>query len=95
MRSTMSGFVSSMNTFSIGKALIYLGGGRLKKEDSVNHSVGIEMCKKIGEAVHVGDVICRVYFESEEKKDAALPLLFDSITISDTYEKNPLVYTIM
>lgn len=95
MRSSMTGVVRSVNTFSIGKALIYLGGGRLKKEDTIQHSVGIEMCKKIGDAVSIGDVVCRIYFDNENKKDAALPLLFDAITISDTYEKNPLIYTVL
>lgn len=95
MRSSMTGVIRSVDTFSIGKALIYLGGGRLKKEDSINHAVGIEMCKKIGDNVSVGDVLCRVYFDSEAKKDTALPLLFNAITIGDAYEKKPLIYSVL
>ncbi len=93
MRSPVPGYIHSMDTYSIGKALIYLGGGRLKKEDSINHDVGIELCKKVGDQVAIGDVLCRVYYDNDIKKDNALPLLLEGITIRETYEKFPLIYS--
>ena len=48
---TQPGFVSAMQCEQIGTACVILGGGRERKEDSVDSSVGIVLHKKVGDAV--------------------------------------------
>lgn len=54
------GVVSVCNAQAIGEAVRLLGGGRLKKEDSVDLSVGIEVLCKIGDPVEKGQPLLRI-----------------------------------
>ncbi len=40
-----------MDTLSLGMAVVHLGGGRIKKTDSLDSSVGITFYKKTGDKV--------------------------------------------
>jgi pyrimidine-nucleoside phosphorylase len=52
-----SGFVTRCDARQIGVAAMGLGAGRTRKEDDVDHGVGIELVAKLGEEVHEGDVL--------------------------------------
>lgn len=58
-----SGFVSAIDTFTLGSAISEIGGGRIKAEDKVDHAVGFACSVKIGDKVKKGDplgvLICR------------------------------------
>src|SRR6476661_1213149 len=49
--SAKKGFISSMQCEQIGTACVILGGGRERKEDSVDPAVGIVLHKKVGDAL--------------------------------------------
>ena len=51
------GYITSMNTEGIGVAAGLLGAGRETKESEIDFSAGIQMKKKIGDAVKKGDVL--------------------------------------
>lgn len=51
------GYVHSIQSEQMGYASLVLGGGRLRKEDSVDPSVGIVLHKKVGNSVHRNDPI--------------------------------------
>src|SRR4029077_3371083 len=51
VRSTAGGFVTGTLCDQFGIALAILGGGREKKEDSIDHAVGLEFHKRIGDRV--------------------------------------------
>jgi thymidine phosphorylase len=93
IRSKQDGRILEMDTFSMGKALIYLGGGRLKKGDSINHHVGMELHVKRGDSVRVGDPLLTLFYADEAKKASVMSLLEKSIMIGEReYEENPLIY---
>ena len=93
IRSKQDGRVLEIDTFSMGKALIYLGGGRLKKGDSIDHSVGMELQVKKGDSVCVGDPLLTLFYTDETKKASVMGLLEKSIMIGDReYEEKPLIY---
>jgi len=77
-----SGYVSAINTESIGTAGVLLGAGRMKKEDTVDHSAGILVHKKIGNAVNQGDALATLYFNTEDTR--AFSLVLDAYSIADT-----------
>ena len=63
---------------------VLLGGGRAKKEDSVDPSVGIIVHKKLGDAVTAGEPLCTVHYNSAERLERARPLILESYKIEAT-----------
>lgn len=61
VRATRSGYISKIDVYRIGMLLVQLGGGRMKKEDTIDPSCGFRICKKIGDKVKKGDVITEIY----------------------------------
>ena len=54
VRADKGGYIASMQCEQIGTACVILGGGRGRKEDSVDPSVGIILHKKVGDQVAAG-----------------------------------------
>lgn len=61
VRAEKEGYIVSIDTESIGMASLYLGGGRVRKEDEIDHEVGLSVEKKLGDKVFKGDVLARLY----------------------------------
>ncbi len=80
---THRGYVSSINTQEIGNAVVKLGGGRLKKDDEIDKSVGIEVCKKIGDFVEAGETIIIVHANEERKAKSVVGMIQDAYEYSD------------
>jgi pyrimidine-nucleoside phosphorylase len=96
VRSTDNGFVSAVDCHAVGVASVVLGGGRAKKEDSVDPAVGIVMHKKLGDRVKVDDPLCTVHYNSEVRAEQAMALIDKSFFISSSMpEKKSLVHRII
>jgi pyrimidine-nucleoside phosphorylase len=80
--SLTSGFVAEINCQAVGTASVILGGGRAKKEDAVDPSVGIVVHRKLGEAVVAGESLCTIHYNSETQADEAAALLRKSFRIA-------------
>ncbi len=65
--SPKTGYIKELKAEEIGKISAYLGAGRIKKEDVIDKSVGIEICKKIGDKVEKGEILAIVYSNDEKK----------------------------
>ena len=78
-----SGFVTAIRCEQVGVASMTLGGGREKKEDSVDPGVGLVLEKKIGDAVEAGESLCAIHYNSEGKLVPAARLLAQSFEIGD------------
>jgi thymidine phosphorylase len=68
--SSSAGYVQRIATTAIGEAALGLGAGRLRKEDEIDHAVGILCLAKRGQAVAAGDVIAEVHARTEDSADA-------------------------
>ena len=91
-----SGYVTGIMCEQIGTAGVLLGGGRAKKEDSVDPAVGIIVRKKLGDRVTAGDALCTVHYNSAERVEQALPLILKSYTIAETPpELPPQIYRVL
>jgi len=82
--STGKGFIGRIQCEQIGKACVILGGGREKKEDSVDPAVGIELHKKVGDSVRAGEPICTIYYNSQSRAAQAKLLIENSYHIAET-----------
>jgi pyrimidine-nucleoside phosphorylase len=80
--SSRAGYVESIVCEHVGTACVILGGGRERKEDSVDPAVGIVVHKKIGDAVSVGESLCTIHCHSDAQASRAKTLLEDSYHIA-------------
>jgi thymidine phosphorylase len=60
-----------------------LGGGRERKEDSVDPGVGLTLEKKIGDKVEAGANLCTVHYNLDSRLPHAVRLLNESFEIGD------------
>jgi pyrimidine-nucleoside phosphorylase len=63
--SESAGYISGTNCMEFGIALAILGGGREKKEDRIDHGVGLEFHKKIGDRVASGEPLVTIHYNSD------------------------------
>jgi pyrimidine-nucleoside phosphorylase len=95
--SPKSGYVGSMQCEQIGTACVILGGGRERKEDSVDPSVGIVLHKKVGDRVAAGEPLATIYYNAEARAARARQLIEASCKIMDAapVAKRPLIHRII
>src|SRR5438552_11335122 len=87
VRSPSNGFLSATNCMEFGIALAMLGGGREKKEDAIDHSVGLEFHKRIGDRVTVGETLVTIHYNSDAKLQEASQRIEQSFVF--THERCP------
>ena len=96
VKSAKAGCIASMQCEQIGTACVILGGGREKKEDSVDPAVGIVLHKKVGDPVSAGDSLATIYYNAEDRAVRAKQRIESSIEISDVAPvKRPLVHQVI
>ncbi len=78
-----NGFVTAIHCEQVGTASMALGGGREKKEDSVDPSVGLVLQKKVGDSVKAGEDLCTVHYNLDSRLVHAMRLLSESFAIGD------------
>lgn len=81
--SQASGYVEKIESEAVGTACVVLGGGREKKENSVDPAVGIVLHKKVSDRVAARDALCTVYYNDEARMARAKHLLQESYSIGD------------
>jgi len=82
--SSTSGFLAATNCMEFGIALAMLGGGRETKEDKIDHGVGLEFHKRIGDRVEKGEPLVTIYYNSAAKLDEVKARIAAAFTFSDT-----------
>jgi pyrimidine-nucleoside phosphorylase len=95
--SPRAGYVTAIQCESIGTACVILGGGREKKEDSVDPAVGISLHKKVGDQVTAGEPLCTIHYNSEALAMRAKDLIEESYRIANAppAQKRPLVHRVI
>jgi pyrimidine-nucleoside phosphorylase len=74
-----------------------LGGGREKKEDKIDHGVGLEFHKRIGDRVEKDEPLATIHYNSDAKLAEAKALIASSYHIGESAprEKRPLIRRIL
>jgi pyrimidine-nucleoside phosphorylase len=95
--SAQAGFIAGMQCEQIGTACVILGGGRERKEDSVDPSVGIVLQKKVGDAVSAGEPLATIHYNDKPRAERARQLIAASYEISDgaPKTKRPLIHRVI
>lgn len=95
--SAKAGYVGSIQCEQVGTACVILGGGRERKEDSVDPAVGIVLHKKVGDRVAAGEPVATIYYNAEAKATRARQLIEASYVVKDSAPttKRPLIHRII
>jgi pyrimidine-nucleoside phosphorylase len=93
VRSERPGFISKLDARVVGQTSVEMGAGRVKKEDRIDHSVGILVHKKVGEPVETGEPLFTLHAASESEAISAESRLSEAVIIEDSpCEPLPLFY---
>src|SRR5215469_9193460 len=95
--SQTSGYIGATNCEQLGIALAMLGGGREKKEDKIDHAVGLEFHKRIGDRVEKSEKLVTLHYNDGAKLAEAKSLIASSYVVNESapLEKRPLVRRII
>jgi pyrimidine-nucleoside phosphorylase/thymidine phosphorylase len=97
VQSSKAGYLSSIQCEQVGTACVILGGGRERKEDSVDPAVGIVLHKKVGDRVEAGEPIATIYYNTEAKATRAKQLIAESCAVTDAppATRRPLIHRVI
>jgi pyrimidine-nucleoside phosphorylase len=79
--SSASGTIVTTNCERFGIALAMMGGGRETKEDRIDHAVGLEFHKRIGERIEKGEPLATIHYNSDAKLAEAKRMVAESFVI--------------
>ena len=65
LKASQNGYIKEIDSYKIGEYCMNLGAGRKRKEDSINHKVGIILKKKIGDYIEEGENLAIVHTDDE------------------------------
>ena len=89
-----AGYVTKMTADEIGIAAMLLGGGRQAKTDVIDYAVGIELHKKVGDAVAEGESLLTIHSNSTDVANIK-ELLYNNIEIGTDAQPIQLVHKII
>ncbi|RWN34820.1 MAG: thymidine phosphorylase [Mesorhizobium sp.] len=81
VKATENGFVTGIATRDIGLAVVGLGGGRIRPDDSIDHAVGITRLLPVGAEVRAGEALALVHARNASDAEAAAAAVLSAYTI--------------
>jgi pyrimidine-nucleoside phosphorylase len=95
--SVVGGYISGTDCEQFGIALAMLGGGREKKEDRIDHAVGLQFHKRIGDRVEDGEPLATIHYNNGTRLAEAQHLISASYFVSpDAPQKSgPLIRRVL
>ena len=95
LKSSKEGYIEEINAEEVGKVVCELGAGRVRKEDEIDYTVGIKLCKKVSNKVSIGEDLVVIYANDNEKLQIAKKKLQEIIKVSmEKVEANPTIFGI-
>ncbi|HQU85842.1 MAG TPA: thymidine phosphorylase [Pyrinomonadaceae bacterium] len=79
-----SGFVSEIDTCALGNAIVEIGGGRTKAEDSVDAAVGFACEKYVGDEINAGEPLGILYCRAENQAHLISEKMQNAYKISES-----------
>ena len=90
-----SGYITSLDSETVGKAAGMTGAGRETLKDEIDYSAGILLDRKYGDRVEKGERLATLYGSPDRLEDAAAALLSAYSYGSAKPPEKPLVYKII
>jgi len=95
--SSADGFIAAIQCEQLGVAAVVLGGGREKKDDTIDPAVGLEFHKRIGDAVARGEPLCTLHYNAEGRLEEAKRLVETAYLIRPEKPRDipPLIHRVI
>ena len=77
------GYLTGYATRAIGVAVVEMGGGRRKREDDIDHAVGLDRIVPVGSSVDRGATLARIHARDEATLARARNAFLAATTIGD------------
>jgi pyrimidine-nucleoside phosphorylase len=83
IKAERSGFIARIDARVVGETSVEMGAGRIRKEDKIDHSVGILVHKKVGDPIRAEEVVFTLHAADEGSAFAAQNRLKEALDIQD------------
>lgn len=91
-----SGYLTALDTFAVGNAIIELGGGRRIVGAPLNMAVGFSQFAALGTELDEQTPLCLVHAANEADADKVTELVLDACTTStEALSTNPIIAEIL
>jgi thymidine phosphorylase len=89
------GYVRELRAREVAAVAMELGAGRERKEDPVDHAVGVVCLAKCGDGVEPGEPLAEIHARDEAAAESAAAALLAAYEIGDEPEPRPLVLDVL
>ena len=90
------GFVQAIAATAVGEVALRLGAGRSRKEDDIDHAVGVVCLAKRGRPVREGEALAEVHARTEDAASRAVEDISAAYLLgSDPPEERPIVLDVV
>ena len=93
--SPRAGHVRALHARQVAAVAMALGAGRERKEDPIDHAVGVVCLRKRGDAVPEGEPLAEIHAWDEAAADAAETGLLAAYELGEAPEPRPLVLEVI
>jgi len=91
-----SGYISGIHAREVGETAVFLGAGREKKGDPIDHAVGVVIHCKVGERVEAGQPLFTIHLSQPDLLEEARQRLLAAHTWSQApVQPLPLFYGVI
>jgi pyrimidine-nucleoside phosphorylase len=91
----VAGFVRELRAREVAAVATALGAGRARKEDPVDHAVGVVCLAKRGDRVQRGEPLAEIHAREQAMAETAAAALLAAYEIGDEPEPRPLVLDVI
>lgn len=96
VKSPEGGYISELDALTVGLTAAGLGAGRQKKDEPVDHAVGVLLHAKIGDSVRKGDALATIHARSSAEAELAEERLLRAYAWRhERVEPPPLLYDVV
>jgi thymidine phosphorylase len=78
-----SGYVRRLRALPVGIAALELGAGRARKDEAIDHAVGVVCLRKRGDEVERGEPIAEIHARTDDEASAAAELVLGAYELGD------------
>jgi thymidine phosphorylase len=93
--SEKEGIVESINAIDLGMSVVGLGGGRIRPEDKIDHSVGLENIINLASKVDNQTPIATIHAKDENSFEEAKKRVLKAISIGDNKPNVKEIYEVI
>lgn len=87
-----SGAVLQVSALTIGQVAMELGAGRAHLDDVIDHGVGLQVCKRVGDNVLAGEPLAFIHARNQASADAVMAMAQSAFQLTHTKVAAPPLF---